>query len=252
MRPVILNSCSTIGGGAAELFDAARTVKFEGRDSEAARRLPGLAASLRAPPASDRKAALAFWIQVYNALVIHGALHFGVQKSVKEVPGFFRRAAYRIEPLDGGAGGLLFTPDDIEHGILRANRGHPRRLLLPQFAPWDRRRRLVVRPMDRRVHFALNCGAASCPPIRHYEAGKLDEQLDLAAQAFVNGGGVVVAEDGALLLSPLLRWFWRDFGLTGQARVQAVLPHVDPERRQAILQAARKGIRYIAYDWHFA
>ena len=47
--------------------------------------------------------------------------------------------------------------------------GHPLRFGLGQWMPWDARRCLVVRPMDLRIHFALNCGAASCPPIRFYK-----------------------------------------------------------------------------------
>ncbi len=56
---------------------------------------------------------LGFWLNVYNCLVIHGIIALGIEESVKEVRGFFRRIAYDI-------GGWHFSPDDIEHGILRA------------------------------------------------------------------------------------------------------------------------------------
>ena len=38
-------------------------------------------------------------------------------------------------------------------------------------------------PHDR-IHFALNCGARSCPPIRVYAAAKLETQLNTAARSF--------------------------------------------------------------------
>ena len=45
----------------------------------------------------------------------------------------------------------------------------------------------AVQPMDKRIHFALVCGAKSCPPIRVYTAEDLDEGLDAAASAFCEG-----------------------------------------------------------------
>jgi len=42
----------------------------------------------------------------------------------------------------------------------------------------------VVQPLDPRIHFALVCGAKSCPPIRVYTADALEEGLAAAAAAF--------------------------------------------------------------------
>ena len=72
-------------------------------------------------------------------------------------------------------GGLLFTLDEIEHGILRVNKGHPKDGK-PMFND-DKRKKLMVESLDPRIHFALNCGAASCPPIRIYQKEKLDKQV---------------------------------------------------------------------------
>ncbi|GMI39841.1 hypothetical protein TeGR_g12793 [Tetraparma gracilis] len=47
--------------------------------------------------------------------------------------------------------------DDVEHGLLRSEPG--------RFPPGDAREGLRVQ-LDKRVHFALNCGASSCPPVR--------------------------------------------------------------------------------------
>lgn len=38
--------------------------------------------------------------------------------------------------------------------------------------------------MDARIHFALNCGAASCPAIKLYSTDTLEEGLAAAAEAF--------------------------------------------------------------------
>jgi hypothetical protein len=42
----------------------------------------------------------------------------------------------------------------------------------------------VVQPLDPRIHFALVCGARSCPPIRVYTEDALEEGLAAAAAAF--------------------------------------------------------------------
>jgi len=46
----------------------------------------------------------------------------------------------------------------------------------------------VVEPLDPRIHFALVCGAKSCPPIRVYTPASLEAGLEAAAQAFCSGG----------------------------------------------------------------
>ena len=45
----------------------------------------------------------------------------------------------------------------------------------------------VVTPMDPRIHFALVCGAKSCPPIKVYTPTTLQEGLDSATSAFCEG-----------------------------------------------------------------
>lgn len=68
---------------------------------------------------ATREQRLALWINLYNVLVIDAAVSFGVSRSVSEgrlgVVSFFRRAAYDV-------GGQRFSANDIEHGVLRANR----------------------------------------------------------------------------------------------------------------------------------
>jgi hypothetical protein len=51
----------------------------------------------------------------------------------------------------------------------------------------------VVSPVDARIHFALNCGAASCPAIKLYSTETLEEGLTGAAEAFCTSEVVVDA-----------------------------------------------------------
>ncbi len=126
----------------------------------------------------------AFWINIYNIMIIHGVIELGINSSVREVLNFFGRIGYEI-------GGFFFSPDDIEHGILRANYPHlgtKRRA----FSLWDKRREFKVNNFDPRIHFALVCAASSCPPVEFYGAEKIDRQLDVAGRSFLNRRGIVL------------------------------------------------------------
>ena len=70
-------------------------------------------------------------------------------------------------------GGLLFTLDEIEHGVLRCNKGHPKDEK-PMFTD-EARKSLSLSFLDPRIHFALNCGATSCPPIRLLKISRLNK-----------------------------------------------------------------------------
>jgi len=194
----------------------------------------------------SREPRLAFWINVYNALAIDAVIAFNVRHSVTEGRlghlAFFRRAAYVV-------GGHRLSCDDIEHGILRANRGHPF-IPGPQFGSSDPRRSLVIRPPDVRVHFALNCASRSCPPISAYDAEHIERQLELAARSFVAHDVEVEPSRGVARVSRVFRWFARDFG--GPAGVLAVLRQYLPDdERRAWLVAQGEGVRltYRPYDW---
>ena len=193
-----------------------------------------------------REEQLAFWINLYNALVIDAVIAYGVRQSVTEgragVLAFFRRAAYTV-------GGQRFSLEDIEHGVLRQNRGHPY-LPGPQFGPSDPRRRWVMAPMDPRVHFALNCASRSCPPIGVYDAAQIDGQLDQAARSFVAAHVRVNPDDGEVRLSAIFRWYARDFG--GRAGVlDFLLRYLPDDEQRRWLQAHRVQVRftYEPYDW---
>jgi len=206
------------------------------------------AANLRAfDPAAlpDRDARLAFWINLYNTLVLDGVIALGVQRSVMERRAglaFFRQAAYVV-------GGLRVSCDDIEHGILRANRGHP---YFPgkQFGSPDPRLAWVIQPMEARIHFALNCASGSCPPLRAYAPEKLGSQLDLAARNFLAADVQILPDARALRLSAIFKWFAEDFG-GRQGVIDFLLAHLPQGEDLRWLSGHRDrvSLRYKPYDW---
>jgi hypothetical protein len=192
----------------------------------------------------DRKQRLAFWINIYNAAVIHGIIELGLKKSVKEVPLFFDRMIY-------GMGGYRFSLNDMEHGILRGNRRPPYRLWKP-FGKNDPRLAFAILPMDPRVHFTLVCGARSCPPIGFYEADQIDFQLQLAAESFVNSSQVRISpEKNSVLISTIFKWYKTDFGGSDLNLIDTLLNYLDEGENKTYLKVNRKQtqIQYQSYDW---
>jgi hypothetical protein len=194
---------------------------------------------------TTRAEQLAFWINLYNGMVLDGVVSYGVRRSVTERLaglGFFRRIAYNV-------GGLRYSADDVEHGVLRANAGNPF-LPGPQFAAGDPRLIHAVQPPDARIHFALNCASRSCPPIAAYNAERIDAQLDLAARSFIDADLEIDEPRGALKLSAIFSWYQADFGgPEGMVRfVRAHLPADDARRRWMDAQDAVDVI-FKPYDW---
>ena len=60
--------------------------------------------------------------------------------------------------------------------------------------------------LDPRIHFALNCGANSCPPIGVYSGKSLKRQLEMASQSFLGSSTVVNHDTATVTLSKLLLW----------------------------------------------
>lgn len=193
----------------------------------------------RVEPSPAEPAARAWWINLYNGLIIHAVIAFDIRRSVWEDRGFFRRAAYIVA-------GHRMSADDIEHGVLRGNRPHPL-LRLRQFAPGDLRLRWSL-PLDSRVHFALVCASRSCPPVGLYTTSALEAQLDLAVLAFITGGGVRTdPRTRTVFLSKIFQWYQADFG--GRAGVRAFIARYADEQTRALLLDPRVNVRYLPYDW---
>ena len=186
----------------------------------------------------------AFWINIYNILIIHGVIEFDIRGSVLDVTNFFGRVSYNI-------GGFVFTPDDIEHGILRRNRPHPFFPFKP-FSKSDPRRRFIVEAFDCRIHFALVCAAASCPPVEFYNAAIINQQLDTAARSFMNRKGLEIdPQTNTLWLSSIFSWYKTDFGSSTHDTIRSLLPYLSSEKKEWIeenLSTIR--VRFTPYNWH--
>lgn len=183
----------------------------------------------------------AFWINLYNALACEALRRAEVSGHLLRHLGVFSRSAWRV-------GAHAFSLNDIEHGILRANHRAPGMLRQP-FRPGDPRQAAAPSALDPRIHFAISCGALSCPPIRAYEPERLEEQLQLATRAYVQAQSELDRPRRAVMLPYLCKLYGSDFGAPPQ-RVRFVAPYL-PEADGAWLleHSERVRIHYGPYDW---
>jgi len=191
-----------------------------------------------------REERIAFWINLYNVIVIHGVIELGIKDSVKEVWNFFRRVQYKICD-------LFFSPDDIEHGILRGNR-RPPHSPFKLFRGNDKRLEYIVEPIDPRIHFALVCASSSCPPIEVYTAENLDKELTIAGETFINSGGAVIDKAKNLVsLSRVFNWYAKDFGNSRAERLKFIAQYLYEREDRTFLEekAETLGVEYQDYDW---
>jgi hypothetical protein len=187
-----------------------------------------------APLRRNRERALAFWTNLYNAgtqllLARRPELYDSSLRFLR----FFRAAAVTVA-------GRALSLDAIEHGILRGGRSKYGLGYLPRL-PWPFQRRYGI-ACDPRIHFALNCGAASCPTIRTYEPDAIDDQLDRATRSYLDQAVAYEPDSDVARVPRLFLWYRGDFG--GASGIRAMLREYD-----AIPGDADPGLRYDSWDW---
>jgi hypothetical protein len=99
------------------------------------------------------------------------------------------------------------------------------------------------------VHFAINCSAASCPPMssQPYWGSSLDLQLDQATRSFINDPNSYRLEGNAFYVSRIFKWFAEDFN---HDVVGFYLKYAQDDLKKKL--TAKKDtleVKYLDYDW---
>jgi len=165
---------------------------------------------------SGKEDQLAFYLNAYNAWILHEALAKYPTRSVKD-PLFAFFLGKRIKVT-----GEEMSFNHLEKDIVRARFEEPR------------------------VHFALNCASRSCPPLNRqaFRGRELESQLEKLSRAFVNSenGVKVSADKKSAQLSKIFDWYKEDFKKEG-----GVLTFIN-KRRDVPLSDDVK-ISYQDYNW---
>ena len=114
----------------------------------------------------------------------------------------------------------------------------------------------LIRPTykDPRDHFALVCGALSCPPLldEPFTADRLDAQLDALGRAWLaEPDGLRLDADGGVSMSKIFDWYRGDFDDTGglAGMVKRYVPAGDPRRAAAVRALEAGEMKFQRYDW---
>jgi len=171
----------------------------------------------------SREEQFAFYANLYNAWTVKIILsRYPDVESIKDLGSLFKSPwKKKIVRIDGA----VISLDNVEHDILR-----------PRFK-------------DPRVHFAINCAAISCPPLRNepYQGHILNTQLDDSTRSFLNNPASYKLDGNTLYVSKIFKWFAEDFN---HDVLSFYLKYADDDLRQA-LEAKRTSlnIKYLRYDW---
>jgi hypothetical protein len=237
-----------------EALEAARQAHFDAHgaacDYAALGRSPErerLAACLIALADFDIKRAqipsqLAFWINVFNAGVLSDARELESAAGVRMVEAFFERPRLRI-------GKHSYSLDDIEHGLLRGNVAKPGRSQ-PLMKRGDARLEYMPIVFEERMLFALHSACRSSPPLRGFDGGKLDRQLEEAAADYIRRNVRVERQGAVLVLPRIFRWFAEDFG-GDRGIVDFVVSRIADEALVDMIdrRLGDVALRYAEFDW---
>jgi hypothetical protein len=180
--------------------------------------------------------AKAFWINVYNTYV---------QYLLKANPELFNdRNTFFKDELITLAGEKL-SLDDIEHGIIRYSKNKYSMGYVGKVFVLDFEKRFRLDKVDYRIHFALNCGAKSCPPVALYKAERLDDQLNRSTSLYLKQVSKYDVKENEVSAPALCSWFKADFG--GEDGVVKMMKEFDvvPEDKDP-------DVEYLDYDWTLA
>jgi hypothetical protein len=177
--------------------------------------------------------AKAFWINIYNIFV---------QYLLKADPKLFedRSSFFTTERIT--IAGTNLSLDDIEHGIIRHSKikyslGYLGKIFVPGFEEKFR-----LKDLDYRIHFALNCGAKSCPPITLYKADRINEQLNRSTARYLNTFARYDVKKDKAYAPSLCYWYKADFD--GEDGVIKLL-----KEHGIVPTNATPDLDYTEYDW---
>ena len=172
-----------------------------------------LALAKQTPAGSwSRAEKMAYWINAYNAFTIDLIIDNYPVSSIIKLDGGKTWDVKRIV-----LGGKRYSLNQIENEILR-----------PKFK-------------DARIHFAVNCAAASCPPLhnRAYTAQNLYATLDKRARQFINNPKYNTISAEKASVSKIFEWYAADFGNLREYLNKYSKVKINPKAT----------IRYQSYNW---
>lgn len=155
---------------------------LKGREVELDTYLAQLAAVDPAPLSRDEQ--LAYYINAYNAATLSLIVDNYPVASITDLDGGEPWDVERVE-----LAGETYSLNQLENDVIR-----------PHFE-------------EPRIHFAVNCAAASCPPLRSgaFTGDRLEAQLEEQTRAFLTDPAYTSVDGGTAEVSKIFDWYGADF-----------------------------------------
>ena len=159
---------------------------------------------------------MAYWINTYNALIIKLMID-NPEKNILDIS--MGHAIWFTKFKVGGKNISLYK---IEHKILR-------------------------KMNDPRIHFAINCGSRSCPPLGHriFLPETLDLQLEEKTKSFINDKNNVYIDSDVqvIYLNKIFKWYKKDYNNVRKFLIKYL------EENLSYKDIKDYKIKYYKYDW---
>ena len=154
-----------------------------------------------------------FYLNAYNILVIRSIIDNYPIESPMDVKGFFDGKTHKVA-------GNRVTLNSLENDIIR-----------PTY-------------QDARIHFALVCGAISCPKLVNtaFTPNNYDALLTENTKNAINDSNFIRLNEGKAWVSKIFEWYMADFGESEAG----ILEFINQYRSKPLQQ---NGVEYYDYDW---
>lgn len=200
---------------------------------------------------------LAFWINIYNALLMHAYLAYGIPRNNLKRMTLLQRAAYKV-------GGRSINAHTIEHCILGCRSHRPtqwlQNLFLPgsKFKPGDERQSYAIENPEPHVCFALCCGGQSDPAVRVYTPKNVHKELESAKREFLQAS-IGFQSDKKVLLPKILEWYTREASISSNSLLDWVSQYLDEKEKEIMLKCVQSKphkstshcIEWVSYNFNF-
>ncbi|XP_062082153.1 uncharacterized protein LOC133788616 isoform X2 [Humulus lupulus] len=162
---------------------------------------------------------LAFWINMYNACIMHGYIQYGVPSTPEKLLALMNKAILNI-------GGNIINAQAIEHYILRKSAPS----IMKENGENDDKESVVrelygLESTDPNVTFALCCGTRSSPAVRMYTAESVVAELERSKLEYLQAS-IIVTSTKKIALPELLLTNMLDFAADKELLVEWVCHHL--------------------------
>ncbi|PHI20012.1 hypothetical protein CEQ90_09730 [Lewinellaceae bacterium SD302] len=132
-----------------------------------------------------RNVSKAYWLNAYNAFTIKLILD---NYPVNRITDLYGGKPWDVKWIELGS--KKYSLNNIEHQVIRPTYNDPR------------------------IHFAVNCAAASCPPLHNkaFTANGLDATLTSLTKRFINNPAYNDIGSEEAVVSKIFEWYAEDFG----------------------------------------